>query len=94
MLGISGNHPRYQGADRSGQTGTDCAGVGGFCVPASLDHFFELAGNLAVEVEFVVTADESARILDLVRESGARVVYARTPIEFGVINPAPDDTRE
>lgn len=52
------------------------------------DHFFELAGSLAVEVEFIVADDEEARLLDLVRGSGARVFYARIPAEFGVINPA------
>jgi uncharacterized protein len=57
------------------------------------DHFFELAGSLAVEVEFIVADDEEARLLDLVRGSGARVFYARIPAEFGVINPANGDAK-
>ena len=55
------------------------------------DHFFELAGSLTVEVEFIVTDEEETRLLDLVRASGARIFYARIPAQFGVINPAPGD---
>ena len=58
------------------------------------DHFFELAGSLAVEVEFIVTAEEETRLLDLVRASGARAFYARIPAEFGVINPVAQDAKE
>lgn len=51
------------------------------------NHFFELAGTLTVEVEFVVTEDESKRLLDLIRQEGVRLFYAYTPARFGVINP-------
>jgi uncharacterized protein len=50
------------------------------------DHFFELAGTLTVEVEFIVTEDEANLLLDLVREEKIRVFYARIPAAFGVIN--------
>ena len=50
------------------------------------DHFFELAGSLTVEVEFIVTEEEAGRLLDLVRDEGIRVFYARIPASFGVIN--------
>jgi PII-like signaling protein len=50
------------------------------------DHFFELAGTLTVEVEFIVTEDEANLLLDLVREEKIRVFYARIPATFGVIN--------
>jgi uncharacterized protein len=49
--------------------------------------FFELAGTLAVEVEFLVTDEETERLLELVRNEGLRVFYARIPAQFGVINP-------
>lgn len=49
--------------------------------------FFELAGTLAVEVEFVVTDEETDRLLELVRSEGLRMFYARIPAHFGVINP-------
>lgn len=55
------------------------------------DHFFELAGSLTVEVEFIVAPGEDDRLIDLVRDSGARVFYARIPAEFAVINGLPGD---
>ena len=50
------------------------------------DHFFELAGNLPVEVAFVVSDDEAARLLELVRQEKIRVFYVLTPAEFDVVN--------
>jgi PII-like signaling protein len=47
--------------------------------------FFELAGDLTVEVEFIVTDDEARKLLDLVREAKIRVFYACVPAEFGII---------
>jgi uncharacterized protein len=55
------------------------------------DHFFELAGSLTVEVEFIVTEDEARRLLDLVEREGVRVFYAHIPARFGVINPDAED---
>lgn len=55
------------------------------------DHFFELAGTLTVEVEFIVTDDEAQRLLDLVQHEKVRVFYARIPARFGVINPKVGD---
>lgn len=55
------------------------------------DHFFELAGTLTVEVEFIVTADEAEQLLALLRGESARVFYARVPAQFGIINPQPDE---
>ena len=50
------------------------------------DHFFELAGNLPVAVVFVVSDDEAARLLELVRQEKIRVFYVLMPAEFGVVN--------
>jgi len=47
--------------------------------------FFELAGDLTVEVEFIVTDEEAAKLLDLVREARIRVFYARVPAQFDII---------
>jgi PII-like signaling protein len=49
--------------------------------------FFELAGSLAIEVEFIVTEDEAAQLIALVEREGIRVFYARIPAQFGVLNP-------
>jgi uncharacterized protein len=51
--------------------------------------FFELAGDLTVEVEFMVTDEEAAKLLDAVRAAGIRALYARVPAEFGVIEGTP-----
>lgn len=55
------------------------------------DHFFELAGTITVEVEFIVTEDEAQRLMELVRQEKLRVFYARIPAQFGVINPGPNE---
>ncbi len=50
-------------------------------------HFFELAGTLTVEVEFIVTDEEAKRLLARVDEEKIRLFYASVPARFGVINP-------
>lgn len=55
------------------------------------EHFFELAGTTAVEVEFVVTEAESAQLIGLLQRENLRVFYARTAAEFGLINPDASD---
>ena len=50
-------------------------------------HFFELAGTLTVEIEFIVTDEEAQRLLSLIRQERIRIFYAHIPARFGVINP-------
>jgi len=50
-------------------------------------QFFELAGSLAVEIEFIVTQAEAQKLLDLLHREKIRLVYAQIPARFGVINP-------
>jgi PII-like signaling protein len=47
--------------------------------------FFELAGDLTVEVEFIVTGDEAQKLLDTVSAAKLRIFYARVPARFGVL---------
>ena len=54
-------------------------------------RFFELAGTLTVEVQFIVTAEEARKLLELVQREKVRIFYACTPAEFGVINPDATD---
>jgi uncharacterized protein len=51
------------------------------------NHFFELAGTLTVEVEFIVTEEEAKNLLDLLRDEKVRLFYALIPARFGVLNP-------
>jgi PII-like signaling protein len=55
------------------------------------DRFFELAGTTGVEVEFIVSDDEAKQVLALIREEKIRILYARIPAHFAVINPDKDD---
>lgn len=50
------------------------------------ERFFELAGSLTVEVEFIVSDEEARRLLDLVTREKVRAFYALIPARFGVIN--------
>lgn len=50
-------------------------------------NFFELAGSVAIEVEFIVTDEEAQKLLDLLHENKVRLFYAQIPARFGVINP-------
>ena len=50
--------------------------------------FFELQGELAVAVEFLVDEEEAGKLLAIVEESGAHLFWARSPAEFGVLGEA------
>jgi uncharacterized protein len=47
-------------------------------------HFFELAGDLTVEVEFLLSDQEADAFLDVLRKESVRVVYAKSRAEFGM----------
>ena len=49
------------------------------------EHFFELAGDLTVEIEFVVTDDDAEKLLAVLHREQVSVFYARIPAEFGAI---------
>lgn len=49
------------------------------------EHFFELAADMTVEVEFVVTDAEATALLDLVRRAEVNVFYTRVAAEFGTL---------
>ena len=50
-------------------------------------QFFELAGTLTVEVEFIVTDDEAQRFLAHLEPHAVRLFYARIPATFGILHP-------
>jgi PII-like signaling protein len=49
-------------------------------------HFFELAGDLTVQVDFLVNDEDADRLIDLFRRENIHVVFARIEAEIGVIN--------
>lgn len=48
------------------------------------ETFFELAGDLPVEVEFIAEAAQADALLELLREEGLRLFYVRMPVESGL----------
>ncbi|MCC8987169.1 MAG: DUF190 domain-containing protein [Candidatus Contendobacter sp.] len=50
------------------------------------DHFFELAGNLPVEVVFMVSDEQAEQLLDWIQQERIQVFYVRMPAESGVVN--------
>jgi PII-like signaling protein len=49
-------------------------------------HFFELAGDLTVEVEFLLAEEQADALLELLRREQVRLFFARTAAEFGVVD--------
>jgi PII-like signaling protein len=48
-------------------------------------HFFELAGDLTVEVEFLLSEEQAQTLLGALREEKVRLFYAKAAAEFGMI---------
>jgi len=48
------------------------------------EAFFELAGDLPVEVEFLVSEEQAERLLALLKDENLRLFYARMPAEYGI----------
>ena len=55
------------------------------------ERFFELAGSVTVELDFIVTDEEARLLLDLLEREQLRVFYARVPAHFGVVGGASPD---
>ena len=47
-------------------------------------HFFELAGDLTIEVEFMLSQEEAEKFLEFVRGEQVHLIYAKLPAEFGM----------
>ena len=49
------------------------------------DHFFELAGDLPVEVKFIVSEEQAEKLLALVKNENLTLFYVKMPVEYGII---------
>lgn len=49
------------------------------------EHFFELAGDLTVEIDFAVVDDDAQRLIDRLVAERISIFYVRIPIEFGAV---------
>lgn len=79
----------YQANKRGIRGGSAFKAIGGFGRHHVIHEasFFELAGSITVEVEFILTDQEAQDFLALLHQEKLRLFYARTPAYFGVINP-------
>lgn len=50
------------------------------------NHFFELAGTQAIELEFIATDADARALMDIVREKQADIFFVRMPVEFGTLS--------
>jgi len=48
-------------------------------------HFFELAGDLTIEVEFLLTDAQADQLLEVLTRERVRLFYAKTRAEFNMI---------
>jgi PII-like signaling protein len=66
--------------------GTAIRAIAGFGRHGRLheEAFFELAGDLPVEVEFLVGDEQAERLLALLRDENLRLFYVRMPAEYGI----------
>lgn len=66
--------------------GTAVRAIAGFGRHGRLheETFFELAGDLPVEVEFLLSEDQANRLSQLLREHGLKLFYVKTPAEYGI----------
>ncbi|MCC7329615.1 MAG: DUF190 domain-containing protein [Gammaproteobacteria bacterium] len=53
-------------------------------------RFLELAGQLAIQVEFAVSDAQAQALLDLVHAAQLRLSYACVPASYGIIDPDQD----
>jgi PII-like signaling protein len=47
-------------------------------------HFFELAGDLPIEVAFVLSEAQAQALLAAVSDAGLSLFFVRMPVQFGV----------
>jgi len=47
------------------------------------DTFFELAGELAVKVEFIIDDDLAKQLMDILSEQKLKIFFVRCPVQSG-----------
>lgn len=68
------------------QGGTAFRATAGFGRHGKLheETFFELAGELPVEIEFMLSEHQLEQIMHLLRTNGLKLFYVKMPAEYGV----------
>lgn len=67
--------------------GTAYRAIAGFGSHGNMheQHFFELAGDLTVRVDFVLPQADAERLIELAETEKITMFYVKFPVEFGVI---------
>lgn len=73
--------------------GTVFRAIAGFGHHGTLhfQHFFELAGQLPMQLDFVVSEQEAENLVEVIKRERIRLFYLKVPAEFGVLNPDSSD---
>lgn len=60
--------------------------IAGFGAHGALheEHFFELQGDLPIEVVFSVTDEQAGQLMDLLDKENLRLFFIKMPVEYGV----------
>lgn len=68
--------------------GSAFRGIAGFGRHGVLheEHFFELQGDLPVEVVFVLNEAQADALLELLHREALSLFYVKTPVEYGTTN--------
>lgn len=76
--------------------GTAFRAIAGFGRHGKLhfQHFYELAGDLTMQIDFLVTDEEADKLLAAIEQEGVRLLYMKVPVTFGVLNPDASDAKE
>ncbi len=53
------------------------------------EHFFELAGDVSVEVGFALTEEQAQKLLAYLAGEELRMFYLKVPLEMGVVGTEP-----
>lgn len=53
------------------------------------EHFFELAGDVSVEVGFALTEEDAQKLLAHLAGEKLRMFYIKVPLEMGVVGDEP-----
>jgi PII-like signaling protein len=53
------------------------------------EGFFELAGNLPVQLEFIVSEAQASALLKSLRDEGLNLVYVTHAVDFGLTSETP-----
>jgi PII-like signaling protein len=51
------------------------------------EHFFELAGDLAVRVDFILVPEQARLLLERIAREGIDLFHVSTPASFGTTRP-------